>query len=64
MGFDKNLNTKVDSPMGLTIFIKQRFFEIQIKSLLLVSLKFNINILFLITSVQEVIEVKLSKSSK
>jgi len=63
MGFDKNLNTKVDSPMGLRAVrysLKNKdFFEIQIKSLLLVSLKFNINILVpFITSVQEVIEVK------
>lgn len=63
MGFDKNLNTKVDSPMGLRAVrysLKNKdFFEIQIKSLLLVSLKFNINILVpFITSVEEVIEVK------
>jgi phosphotransferase system enzyme I (PtsI) len=63
MGFDKNLNTKVDSPMGLRAVrysLKDKeFFEIQIKSLLLVSLKFNINILVpFITSVQEVIEVR------
>jgi len=63
MGFDKNLNTKVDSPMGLRAVrysLKNKdFFEIQMKSLLLVSLKFNINILVpFITSVQEVIEVR------
>ena len=57
MGFDKNLNTKVDSPMGLRAVrysLKNKdFFEIQIKSLLLVSLKFNINILVpFITSVK------------